>query len=140
MLEQALDERRQFGLRDSVERCWHALGGPATLGSERELDEAHAYLDALGDVEDEAPGAPVDLARLAEALLELYAPAQPRPDTYVELLTIHKSKGLQFDTVIVPGLDRVGASDTPPLLRWLKVPRGDGQQLIIAPVAATGAE
>jgi len=139
VLEQALDEKRRFGLRDAVERSWHALGGPATLGSERELSEARAYLDALGDVEDEAPGAPVDLARLAQALLELYAPAQPRPDTYVELLTIHKSKGLQFDTVIVPGLDRVGASDTPPLLRWLKVPRSDGQQLIIAPVAATGA-
>ncbi len=65
VLEQALDEKRRFGLRDAVERCWHALGGPATLGNERELGEAHAYLDALGDVEDEAPGAPVDLARLA---------------------------------------------------------------------------
>ncbi len=140
VLQQALDEKRRFGLRDAVERCWHALGGPATLGDERELGETQAYLDALGDLEDEAPGVPVDLARLAEALLELYAPAQPRPGTYVELLTIHKSKGLQFDTVIVPGLDRVGASDTPPLLRWLNVPRSEGQQLIIAPVAATGAE
>ncbi len=126
VLEQALDEKRRFGLRDTVERAWHALGGPATLGNERELDEAHAYLDALGDVEDEAPGEPVDLARLGEALLDLYAPAQPRPDTYVELLTIHKSKGLQFDTVIVPGLERMGAADTPPLLRWLKVPQRDG--------------
>ena len=40
VLEQALGERRRFGLRDAVERAWHALGGPATLGSERELDEA----------------------------------------------------------------------------------------------------
>ena len=140
MLEQALDEKRRFGLRDSVERAWHALGGPATLGSERELDEAHAYLDALGDVEEEAPGEPVDLARLGEALLDLYAPAQPRPDTYVELLTIHKSKGLQFDTVIVPGLERQGGKDSPPLLRWLKVPQRDEHPLLIAPVAETGAE
>jgi ATP-dependent helicase/nuclease subunit A len=140
VFERALEEKRHFGLRDAVERAWHALGGPATLGNERELDEALAYLDALGEVEADAPGAPVDLARLGEALLELYAPAQPRPDTYVELLTIHKAKGLQFDTVIVPGLERVGATDTPPLLRWLKVPRRGGHQLIIAPVAATGAE
>ncbi len=140
VLEQALDERRRFGLRDAVERAWHALGGPATLGAERELGEAHAYFDALGAVEAEAPGAPVDLAQLGEALSDLYAPAEPRPDTYVELLTIHKSKGLQFDTVIVPGLERVGGSDAPPLLRWLKVPRRGGHQLIIAPVAATGAD
>jgi ATP-dependent exoDNAse (exonuclease V) beta subunit len=139
VFEQALDEKRRFGLRDCVERAWHALGGPATLGDERELDEAQAYLDALGDVEDDSPGAPVDLARLGQALLELYAPAHPRPDTCVELLTIHKSKGLQFDTVIVPGLERTGGRDSPPLLRWLKVPKHGGHQLLIAPVAATGA-
>jgi ATP-dependent helicase/nuclease subunit A len=140
VLEQALEEKRSLGLRDAVERAWHALGGAATLGSERELAEAHAYFEALGAVESEDPGAPVDLARLGKALLELYAPAEPRPDIRVELLTIHKSKGLQFDTVIVPGLERVGGSDTPPLLRWLKVPRRGGHQLIIAPVAATGAD
>jgi ATP-dependent exoDNAse (exonuclease V) beta subunit len=140
VLEQALDEKRRFGLRDCVERAWHALGGPATLGDEHELDEAQAYLDALGEVEDDSPGAPVDLARLGEALLELYAPAHPRPDTWVELLTIHKSKGLQFDTVIVPGLERKGGKDSPPLLRWLKVARQGGHQLLIAPVAETGAD
>ncbi|HEX9208023.1 MAG TPA: UvrD-helicase domain-containing protein [Steroidobacteraceae bacterium] len=140
VLEQALEERRRFGLRDTVERAWHALGGPATLSNERELDEARAYLDALGEVEAESPGAPVDLARLTEALQELYAPTRLRADTRVELLTIHKSKGLQFDTVIVPGLERVGRSDPPPLLRWLKVPGHGGHRLIVAPIAEAGAE
>jgi ATP-dependent helicase/nuclease subunit A len=140
VLEQALEERRRFGLRDTVERAWHALGGPATLANERELDEARAYLDALGDVEAESPGAPVDLARLTEALQDLYAPNRLRADTRVELLTIHKSKGLQFDTVIVPGLERVGRSDPPPLLRWLKVPGQGGHRLIVAPIAEAGSE
>jgi ATP-dependent helicase/nuclease subunit A len=40
----------------------------------------------------------------------------------------------------VPGLERIGGADVPPLLRWLKVPRRGGHQLIIAPVAATGAD
>jgi ATP-dependent exoDNAse (exonuclease V) beta subunit len=140
VLAEAMQERRRFGLRDAVERAWHALGGPATVSSERELDEALAYLEALGDVEAEARGAPVDLARLTDALQQLYAPARPRPDTRVELLTIHKSKGLQFDTVIVPGLERIGRSDPPPLLRWLKVPGQGGHRLIIAPMSPTGAE
>jgi ATP-dependent helicase/nuclease subunit A len=125
-------------LRDTVERAWHALGGPAAAGSERELDEALAYLDALGDVEARASGAPVDLALLTEALHVLYGKTRPRPETRVELLTIHKAKGLQFDTVIVPGLDRYGRSDPPPLLRWLKVPGQGGQRLIIAPMPASG--
>ena len=42
VLDAALAERRRFGLRDAVERAWHALGGPATLSSEHELDEARA--------------------------------------------------------------------------------------------------
>ncbi|HET9693575.1 MAG TPA: UvrD-helicase domain-containing protein, partial [Steroidobacteraceae bacterium] len=59
VLVEALQERRRFGLRDAVGRAWHALGGPAALASERELDEAFAYLEALGDVEAQSPGAPV---------------------------------------------------------------------------------
>ncbi|HET9694624.1 MAG TPA: 3'-5' exonuclease, partial [Steroidobacteraceae bacterium] len=82
----------------------------------------------------------VGLALLTKALHKLYAPTRPLPGTRVELLTIHKSKGLQFDTVIVPGLERVGRSDAPPLLRWLKVPGQGGHRLIVAPISATGAE
>jgi ATP-dependent exoDNAse (exonuclease V) beta subunit len=140
VLDLALDELRRFGLRDAVERAWHALGGPATLLTERELDEARAYFDVLGTLESESPGMPVDLARLSKALQQLYAPTRPCPDTRVELLTIHKSKGLQFDTVIVPGLDRAGRSDDPPLLRWLKLPGTAGHGLVIAPITESGAE
>jgi hypothetical protein len=47
----------------------------------------------------------VDLAN-SPRRSEIYAPS--RPDKSIrELLTIHKAKGLQFDTVIVPGLERV---------------------------------
>jgi len=140
VLEQALEERRRCGLRDAVERAWHALGGPATLQGAQDLEEVRAYFDALGQVEADSPGEPVDLARLAEALRGLYARTRPGPQTRVELLTIHKAKGLQFDTVIVPGLDRVGRGDAAPLLRWLEVPRHAGHRLIVAPIDEVGAE
>ena len=45
VLREAPGELRRFGLRDTVERAWLALGGPATASTERELDEAAAYLD-----------------------------------------------------------------------------------------------
>jgi ATP-dependent exoDNAse (exonuclease V) beta subunit len=138
VLETALEEVRRFGLRDAVERAWHALGGPATLDDARGLDEVQAYFDALGEVEADAPGAPVDFERLTRALEELYAKSSARPGVRVELLTIHKSKGLQFDTVIVPGLERVGGQDDPSLLSWLKLPGAGHGDLVIAPIAATG--
>ena len=37
-------------------------------------------------------------------------------------MTIHKAKGLEFDYVIVPGLDRVTTSDDAQLMQWLERP------------------
>jgi ATP-dependent exoDNAse (exonuclease V) beta subunit len=139
ILDTALDELRRLGLRDTVERAWHALGGPATVGSERELDEVEAYLETLAEVEARQAG-PVDLQRLGRALESLYAPSRERPDVRVELLTVHKAKGLQYDTVIVPALERLPGRDPKRLLHWLKLPLAGRDALIVAPVARTGGD
>jgi ATP-dependent exoDNAse (exonuclease V) beta subunit len=51
-------------------------------------------------------------------------------------MTIHRAKGLEFDTVIVPGLDRLPRSGPKPLLVWKSLlPSG----LLLAPIDETGA-
>ena len=130
-------EMRRFGLRDAVERAWLGLAGPATLGTARELDEAQAYLDALADLERRGRG-PLDFAVLEEALTRLYAPSRPDPGTRVQLLTVHKSKGLEFDTVIVPGLERSPGRDARRLLQWARLPSLGERGLLAAPVPAAG--
>jgi ATP-dependent exoDNAse (exonuclease V) beta subunit len=139
VLERAPDELRRFGLRDAVERAWLALGGPATAESERALDEAQAYFDELAELELRAPG-PVDLRQLADALEDLYAPSRPNKAIRVELLTVHKAKGLQFETVIVPGLDRRPRADDKRLLQWARLPGAVRHDIVMAPIAGTGAE
>ncbi len=50
-------------------------------------------------------------------------------------MTVHKAKGLEFDTVIMPGLDRpIGRSDEP-ALRW-KQREHDGRQSTVAGTVA----
>ena len=139
VLAAAAGELRRFGLRDAVERAWLALGGPATAASSRELDEAQAYFDALAALERRA-GGQVDLARLAEALEKLYAPSRPDRSIRVQLLTVHKAKGLEFDTVIVPGLERKSRADDKRLLQWARLPGAVRRDLVVAPVAGTGGE
>ena len=139
VLEHSLSETRRIGLRDRVERAWLALGGPASAKTPRELDEAMAYLDELAALEQRDSGVP-DLQVLAKALEELYAPSSADAGTRVELLTIHKAKGLQFDTVIVPGLERPPGSDRQALLQWMKIPETGRDELVVAPVAGTGEE
>jgi len=139
VLDAACVELRRYGLRDAVERAWNALGGPATAASRRELDEAQAYLDTLAALESRTTG-PVDLAQLARALEALYAPSSERADVRVELLTVHKAKGLQYDTVIVPGLERLPGRDDRRLLHWVRLPLAGRDELVVAPVSRTGAE
>ena len=57
----------------------------------------------------------------------------------VNLLTIHKAKGLEFDTVILPALDAGTRGDDKPMLAWQEVVRGNAKPgLIIAPMERTG--
>jgi ATP-dependent helicase/nuclease subunit A len=137
VMQAALTELRRFGLRDAVERAWNALGGAATLSSERALDEVEAYFDTLAGLESRGAGS-ADLKQLARALEALYAPSRERTDVRVELLTIHKAKGLQYDTVIVPGLERQTGRDPRRLLHWLK-PLPEASLPVVAPLARSGS-
>ncbi len=136
-LEEALRELRPLGLRDTVERLWHTLGGPATLTDARSLDEAESFLEVLAEAE-RRDGPALDLAALERALLRLYAASLPDPTVRIELLTIHKAKGLQFDTVIVPGLEQLPRGDERRLLRWTTQITADRGGLVVAPLAKSG--
>ena len=137
-LDRALDELRQLGVRETVERLWHSLGGPATLTEARSLEEAEAFFEVLADAE-RRDGAALDLAALGRALEHLYAPTLPDPAVRIELSTIHKAKGLQFDTVIVPGLERLPRDDERRLLLWTTQIADGHAGLVVAPLAHSGA-
>src|SRR5438034_8331877 len=80
----------------------------------------------------------VDLAALEDKIdRRLYAqPDVQAPKDAGEIMTIHRAKGLEFDTVIVPGLDRLPRSGPKPLLVWKSLlPAG----LLLAPIDETGA-
>src|SRR3546814_4587033 len=80
-----------------------------------------------------------DLDALDLALRNLKATADPLADARLSLMTIHKSKGLEFDTVIVPGLGRTTRSDTPPPIIYSRRSADDGDaQLVLAPFHARG--
>jgi len=138
VLDTALAERRRGSLRDLVESVWLALGGPCCAGAGAALDDAAAYLELLGRVEQ---GGDLDRAgRLLEELEQLFAPPDPEAGEALQIMTIHKAKGLQFDRVILPGLGRPPRRDDPQLLLWQTRRREHGSDLLIAPLTAAGAD
>lgn len=127
-------------LRRVVEGAWLALGGGACVEKETDLEDARIYLDLIDELDQ--GGTLPDSRQLTERMDQLFAlPDVQAPDS-LQLMTIHKAKGLEFDTVILPGLGKITGSDRPPLLRWMESPQAaeGAAELLLAPIRATGAD
>ena len=132
----ALHTRDTLPLADWLEMTWMRLGAADAYPKE-DLRHASAFLAALSDraASGEWTG-PKDLDSL---LGELFAQPQAATANPVQIMTIHRAKGLEFDHVFVPSLDRDLNRGREPLLRWLDLPRREGESdLIMAPVPAIG--
>lgn len=116
LLENTLNEAYRKPLSQWIEGTWLALGGPACLLAAEDIDNIHTYFKLL-DKQSEA-GRITDWNKFNQALEQLFASPQSNADSRLQVMTIHKSKGLEFDTVIIPALDRSNRSDDKGLLLW----------------------
>ncbi|HEY0766716.1 MAG TPA: UvrD-helicase domain-containing protein [Steroidobacteraceae bacterium] len=138
VLTGALERRDSGPAADWLEATWVQLGAPDAY-PRTELQDARIFFTALAEraAAFEWRG-PEDF----EALLQdLHSGTETAGANPVQIMTIHRAKGLEFDHVFVPGLDRgVGAGERA-LLRWIDLPRERGESdLIVAPAASIGGE
>lgn len=136
VLEAAIARRGRLPLRSLVEGCWIALGAPALLDA-ADLDAARAFLSLL-EQHDEG-GDLDDAALLEESTALLYAPPDPEGDVRLQLMTIHRAKGLEFDVVVLPRLDGVPRRESDRLLLWDRSLGDDGLAFLIAPLRQRGS-
>jgi len=121
VLQTCLDERCRGSLRERVAGAWFALSGPACVEDTTDLEDAEIYFDDLESHEE--AGEIADPAAFEDGLAELYALPDLQADERLQIMTIHKAKGLEFDTVIVPGLGRAPRADDARLFVWMEQPR-----------------
>jgi ATP-dependent helicase/nuclease subunit A len=134
VLEAAFEAQTHTSVVRWVERTWLALGGPACAADARDLEHVRAVFARLRKLEEE--GMP-DAADLAGAFADLYAEGDPADA--VEIMTIHKSKGLEFDCVIVPALDRHARTQQGQLLLMHPFSRTERVGMVMAARPAVGA-
>jgi ATP-dependent helicase/nuclease subunit A len=136
VLQAATEQRARLTLSQWVERTWRSLGGDAYLQPE-EMQNARRYLQLLDEVDEE--GGPVDLKVLRRRMGRLFA--EPRAtEGAVDLLTIHGAKGLEWDIVIVPSLEKKAKVTGSRLLTWSEIESGDEEAaaVVLAPIAGKG--
>jgi ATP-dependent exoDNAse (exonuclease V) beta subunit len=121
-LEAAFRVRNDSSAARWVERTWLGIGGASCASSPQDLELAGAAFARLRQLEQR--GLP-DAADLPDSFADLYA--DHGVASAVEIMTIHKAKGLEFDMVVVPALDR-------------HVPLGRDQLLLSHQFARTGRD
>ena len=138
VMEAAEEQRGRLSTAAAVERTWRTLGGDAYLTAE-EMENARQYLQLLDAMEEES--GQIDLTQLEQRMKRLYAESPMRADA-VELVTIHKAKGLEWDVVLVPGLERLTQGDAPSLLTWEEMDSAadDAAHVMLAPIEGKGEE
>ena len=133
--------RYRKSLRQLIEATWTLLRGIDCCKSDKELDSIAHYFSLLEHYEK--AGGLVNFHEFEDTVRQSFVPARHRESdaSAVQLLTMHKAKGLEYDHVILPGLAAGTARDSSQLLRWHERLDSHGEsRLFLAALTATGAD
>ena len=132
ILGRALQGGGDCSVRETVESTWYRLGGPGFLKTAQELDNVYRYFDVIERAD--ISGALTDPTRLTQILDDERVSSSASGDRRLQIMTMHKAKGLQFDHVILPSLGRYSKSTGPSVLSWTNMPSDSGMDVLLSPV------
>ncbi len=136
VMHKALIHRYQKRLSDWVAQTLKELHCDKILTQNQlnDLEQLWVLLDR-----HEQNGRLPDQQEFQNELNKLYS--QQATPSRLQVMTIHKSKGLEFDTVFLPGLGAPPNRGDNPMLRWLKLPtKNEGTLLLVSPIQAAHQE
>ncbi|MBN2080488.1 MAG: UvrD-helicase domain-containing protein, partial [Spirochaetes bacterium] len=102
-------------LGSTVRTFWEDLDGPRRTASRYGMAGVANCMRFLEILEDAHRGTPIETLRQVKSTIgSLYEPADPASSrSPVEMMTIHRAKGLEFDVVFLPFMDWAPLSDIP---------------------------
>ena len=126
-LQKVLDNQGRFNFVELLTFAIDQLGITRSLSQSETLIKDQ-FLAIVNTCEQQQS---LDIETIKAALDELYAPSGK---SNVKLMTIHQSKGLEFDTVIIPGLGRGARNDDSPIMHMKEFA---DQSLLLAPIKSS---
>ncbi|GJM14000.1 MAG: ATP-dependent helicase [Pseudohongiella sp.] len=141
VLSDALAAKQQTNISRVVHNAFRELGGELIIRSDSERVSIERYYEILKNAE--VAGTLENFADFESKIARSFVSSSPtnRGDNPVQIMTIHKSKGLEFEHVFLPGLARLSRSDEKSLLLWHQRLNKRGEsKLFLATLSATGSE
>ena len=141
IMDEALLHRGRMSTSRWVRSVWLMLGGQNCLWSAGDVRDVQAFFERIDRME--AMGQ-FTTELLAQEVQKLYAAPDAKATERLQFMTIHKSKGLEFDTVILPGLDKTTGKNDQQLLIWEEVSQESAGadvadvDLVVAPLPPKG--
>lgn len=128
----AFELQNQFALSEWVLKVHLELLGQAMIDQEAWFD-LERYFELLDQFSEQHTV--MDWAMFDAYFRRMYATHATL--TKLKIMTIHQSKGLEFDTVFLPGLGAMTQKSNPTLLRWISVIQHHGEkQWLLSPLKA----
>lgn len=138
VLVQASNVAGTLPLAELVEQTWLALGGPACVEDDGGFDDVRIFFAVLAEIERD--GLVLTAERIERRISELFSVTEGAGAQAIEVMTIHRAKGLEFDYVIIPGAGRKPRAEQKRLLLWREeVDHNQRPALLMSPIPQTGA-
>jgi ATP-dependent exoDNAse (exonuclease V) beta subunit len=120
-----------------IRGVWLMLNGPDCLWEQADVVDVQAFFSCLDNLDRSNQFSP---ERMQSEINKLFA-APDSHGEHLQMMTIHKSKGLEFDTVILLGLGAStgGNNSDQPLVLWEEVKTPHSHELLAAPYIPKGA-
>ncbi len=116
--------QERLSLRDWVEAAWLRLRGPDCVEDAQQLGDADAFMAMLDQLAQS--GENYTPALLDQHIARLFA-SNAGGDGRLQLMTLHKAKGLEFDRVFIPNLAHATRGERRDLLLWDEYHAGNGE-------------
>ncbi|MDP2072209.1 UvrD-helicase domain-containing protein [Methylotenera sp.] len=138
---EAFETQGRMNVSRWVRGVWLMLNGTACLWEQSDVVDVQAFFACLDNLDRSNQFSP---ERMQTEITKLFAAPETQGES-LQMMTIHKSKGLEFDTVILPGLGASigGNHGDKPIVLWEEVlvnPHHDHAQyeLLAAPFIPKG--
>ncbi len=119
-----------------VAEVWQMLGGPNTLRSSKDLQWVKQYLDLLEN--NQQNNTIFNLYDFEYQLINTRVTPDSKVEPNVELMTIHKSKGLEYDMVFLLGITNIIPNPQRNILEWSELQFTNRTSLLLAPIKGIG--